>query len=460
MQARWRLMLLCVVLLFVGGVVLAQDEEPATPETFIGVMEFIAAELDDSADLALQATSQAELDAALARMRWATEQLSQLELPMTTEACSVRATLAQWADFQMRAFVNYPDRTYDYLYHDARSRFLNLQSNLSDVAADQPYALVSMPGEDTVVDVVEATEAVESSVGELELAGRFAVPGRDTTNLVYSPDGHYLVRVGSQASDWIDLEAEQPVAALLGSRMAMDVAFSTTPQVAASVRLDAGVTTWDIDAQAALVALPSDQLITDVALNSNATLIVGAGNDGVTIWAYTQVQRLLRGSVIHGIAFSPDDSLLVVGVSDGGAADPGVYLYDTATWEQVDYWEPTEADMTVNTLLVSPDNETVAIVCAQTGVRLRSVETGELVRVLEDSAFARDAAFSPDGATLAVVGGSYLQVYDVASGEMLYQQTMTAEDNGYLRVAFSPDGSHVATANTLDMLVFEIPPMS
>jgi len=460
-RIRWSVIVVLGGLLALGvGVVAQEDTTQPEPDTFIGVMDYIAGELDTSADRALQATTQRDLQAALDRMDWAYNQLAQLDLPMTTEACAVRASLVQWADFQRRAFANYPDRTYDYLYHDARTRFLALRDALPAVAGEQPYALVSLPGEP--VDVVEAeaapdVEAVES-VGSLEVAGRFAMPGRDTTRLVYSPDGQYLVRVGSQASDWIDLETAQPLAALLGSRTAMDVAFSTSPQVAAAVRPDVGITTWDIASQTALVALPSDQLITDVALNSDASFIVGAGNDGVTVWSYTQAQRFLRGSVVHGLAFSADDSRLAVGVAEGGEAEAGVYVYDTATWEVVTFWETADSDMVVNTLLFSPDSETVAVVCSQVGVCLHDTETGELVRVLEETEFARDAAFSPDGAYLAVVGGSYLQVYDVASGELLYRQSVMAADNGYLRVAFSPDGSQIATANMLDLLVFEMPP--
>jgi WD40 repeat protein len=146
-----------------------------------------------------------------------------------------------------------------------------------------------------------------------------------------------------------------------------------------------------------------------------------------------------------------------VGVAGNAEAEAGVYLYDTTTWEIVHQWTLQEPGMTINSLFFSPDSEMVAVVCSQTGVCLRDVTTGEVVRQLENSTFARDAAFSPDGAYLAVVGGSYLQVYEVATGEMLYRQTVMAEDNSYLRVAFSPDGSQIATANTLDLLLFEMP---
>jgi WD40 repeat protein len=429
-----------------------------TPDTFGEVMQYLSDILDNSASVALQASTQSQLNVAIEQMSWVNDEAKQLIPPITPDAYGVHSAMLMWADFQLRAFVNYPDRTYQYLYEDARSQFNALCSALPTNILAQPYALVSLDQQPPDAVTVEPQTPLETT-GALTLIAQIDVPASDSTALTYSPDAKFLIRMDAQSSTWIDLNTLEPTSALLASRMAMDIAFSASPPIMVTANLDLGVTSWDLDSLQALVSLPSEQLVTHVVVNADASQIISAGADGFTVWEYIRSQHFFKGSMIQDLALSPDARYLVVAVAPNSAAETGVYIFDTRTWEVVQYWEP-RADApnpVISALVISPDSRLVAVVCYQTGVCLRDLKSGETSQELDTSVFALDAAFSPDGQYLAVVGGEYMHVYNVADGALLYQQTVLSEGNNYQKVSFSPDGRHIATANRQNILIFALP---
>jgi WD40 repeat protein len=99
-------------------------------------------------------------------------------------------------------------------------------------------------------------------------------------------------------------------------------------------------------------------------------------------------------------------------------------------------------------LALAPDGRTVAY-AGSGGVHLRETDTGHFIARLdhtkwEPTGHARDVAYSPDGRLLASTCGSQVLVWDVAA------RTVTTEFKGHestcLSVAFSPDGTRIATA--------------
>lgn len=102
----------------------------------------------------------------------------------------------------------------------------------------------------------------------------------------------------------------------------------------------------------------------------------------------------------------------------------------------------------------SKDGKWLAVACGDPGLyglaKLYSVEAGADPKFVRDMAEAQDAvfavAFSPDGSKIATAGADrVLRIYDVAKGDLLFQ----VEDHAdwILDLAFSPDGKLLATAS-------------
>jgi WD40 repeat protein len=102
---------------------------------------------------------------------------------------------------------------------------------------------------------------------------------------------------------------------------------------------------------------------------------------------------------------------------------------------RIDAREATQA-------LFFPDGERLAVALPQ-GVAIYEVETQAQLRLLETGA-SRRIALSPDGESLATISGREAQVWRVRDGALLY--TLSEHGTDVQDVAFSPDGSMVATA--------------
>ena len=433
----------------------AQDETDGS--TFGDAMYLLAEELDASAEHALTAMDDEGFATALNRMDYLLEQIILLQQPASTDACQLKSTLTQWANFQVRAFRNYPDRTYDYLYHDTRNQFWEMLNALPASTLEQPYTVTVdafVMEEPTEEEAVNARPTLP-----LPLVREWQLPGWDSTAIAYSPDGNTLLQIGSHTSRVLALDVETDDPVLVTNTLRMDVSASTDGSVLAAVDPTVGVAVWQTDTWEVLTMMPIEALITEVAMSGDGAMIAAGSDDGVTVWEHLQRHQLLPGSVIHGLTFNPDGSRLAVGVVRSGDVDPGVVIYDTADWGIVQQWASAVPDQNgetvVNELIFSPDSRYLAVVCSRTGVCLYDVASGERITGMPGSVFARDAAFSPNGAYLAVVGGEYLHLYEVESATLIHQQT-TSGQHAYLNVAFAPGGAQIAVTDVDGVRVFDV----
>jgi WD40 repeat protein len=108
----------------------------------------------------------------------------------------------------------------------------------------------------------------------------------------------------------------------------------------------------------------------------------------------------------------------------------------------VDQWEPGERH-----LFFSPDGKRLAARHSRNALRVFYAATGRVVRDLPiawaQGALVTDAAFSPDGKTLALVQGPHLELWDLATGK---RRLRVDGSRRLTAVAFRPDGKQVVVA--------------
>lgn len=147
------------------------------------------------------------------------------------------------------------------------------------------------------------------------------------------------------------------------------------------------------------------------------------------------------GDVPFGAAWSADGTLLVTGSFDGN-----VRIWDASTGACLRLLAG-HTDRVFD-LAMSPDGTTVASGARDRTVRLWNVADGTLRRQLEAPERVTDVEFSPDGRRIAAAA-SYAQVaieWDVATGAEL--QRLPAQGPMVQCVAYSPDGTLIATGST------------
>jgi WD40 repeat protein/transcriptional regulator with XRE-family HTH domain len=184
----------------------------------------------------------------------------------------------------------------------------------------------------------------------------------------------------------------------------------------------------------------------------NGTRIATGSIDGTArIWDTASGKQLLTLQApaeggVNSVAFSPDGNLLAVGT------DSGI----THIWEVSSGKEhlalPGHLDAVVH-VAFSPDGSRLATASFDGTAKVWDLTTGkEMFSLREDSAGFQVywVAFSPDGSKLATSGTDteqrgWASIWDAKTG----QKTMTLPGHGpgMRSVAFSPDGTHMVTAN-------------
>jgi WD40 repeat protein len=157
----------------------------------------------------------------------------------------------------------------------------------------------------------------------------------------------------------------------------------------------------------------------------------------------------------NGRLLAYDEYLAVKRNGEGNKADPAgrVCLRDLSTGQQRQTL--TALRSLIRAMAFSPDGQYLAVAAEMEGLLIYDCQADRwLHQQVEDGPNGDpiwDLAFSPDGSRLATVTRSHVQVWDVVSGQMvllLRGAPPRNGDNGFNpRVAWSPDGRFLAASS-------------
>lgn len=162
----------------------------------------------------------------------------------------------------------------------------------------------------------------------------------------------------------------------------------------------------------------------------------------------TQLALWGRGT-IHDLDWSPDGTILAV------SGSLGAWMYDTQEWQaEPRLIAPAEK---IREAAFSPDAQTLAIVGENEKVTVWDALTGEKIRTLGERFPVYNAAFSPDGSLLALaIKNGGVRLWDTSTWEILAD--LRGHKDHMLSVAFSPDSTKLAAGDNKGLIwVWDVP---
>jgi WD40 repeat protein len=296
----------------------------------------------------------------------------------------------------------------------------------------------TLPGDG---DKHEATGGAEASL-----------PGHEHAvfALVFTPDGGTLATGGKDRTIRLWDVATSRIRSTLPCPEGWIDALAIAPggELLASSGSDKKVTLWEMTTgrvRATLTGRPSGA-VQSLAFATDGKTLAGGGWRSVSLWDVStgHLQATLKGhgDWIHGLAFSPDGRTLA-----SGSSDKTVRLWDIdRDRERANLGQQQWA---ISAVAFSPDGRTLAS-ADYTNIKLFDANSGREQTSLPARHWVRSLAYAPDGATFATAGPQgergeepgIVKLWDSAARQV--RATLDPHLEEVFTVAFSPDGKTLA----------------
>ena len=302
---------------------------------------------------------------------------------------------------------------------------------------------------------------------------QFGAEASTVNGVAFAGWGLYVVTaVGSEARVWRrytrdpgDAEPRCSFVEGLGTIVAVAPIGAAGTEVATAGQ-DGTTRVWSVDTCQAVRKLEGhSNTIFSLALTRDGRYLATASGDGtVKVWNPqngTELFDLLGHSrPVYSAAFSPDGRRLYT-----GSQDSTVRVWDAAAVaNEIDVQQPDDVSDEVRGLTFNPKRLMLAAVNSSRGTVLVS----DLRRPRRsytrdfDGDYLYAAAFSPDGARLAIGGDGGVRLLDAETGNLSVQlepKVLEREKVGSIRaLAFSPDGSRLAVGGVTGKVLVWTPP--
>lgn len=283
------------------------------------------------------------------------------------------------------------------------------------------------------------------------------------TQIAYSPNGMHLMAAGS-AGIWIyDVTIHQEVALLTGNMGPVSsVAFSPDGSIIVSGNEDGTAWVWNRHTGKHIQTFKISVSILSVAISPDGkTIATGNGEEsemgsiGTTLLDITTGKYLKSFGGPHevlSVCFSPDGKTLA---SSGDDWDSNIRLWDVQTGTLLKTLKKRTAfedfeGRDVNSVVFSPDGNTIAAGSGNGTIRLWNANTGEFIKYLVGhTKSVNSVVFSPNGNTLLSTGEDGACLWDVNTGEYIEEVQIPA-----VSAAFSPDGKTCAIGNEMGISIW------
>jgi len=194
----------------------------------------------------------------------------------------------------------------------------------------------------------------------------------------------------------------------------------------------------------------------------------GNGSEFVRAWNTNNwsIAGQITGDGVGGsiaMSFTPDSGSLIYLVDRSATGGDILVAVSPQTWQRV-WSDPIEKNLTPASLAVSPNGAFAAIAAvrlvppedvADIAERFRQtkeiptiyvvdLQQRKIVRTMQGNAMG-PMAWSPDSARIVMGGRGYVEIYDVQSGRVLFQEKL--EKPGTMNVRYASDGRYLLVSD-------------
>ncbi|MBI5032479.1 MAG: helix-turn-helix domain-containing protein [Chloroflexi bacterium] len=270
-------------------------------------------------------------------------------------------------------------------------------------------------------------------------------------SVVFSPDGRRLATTSRDQTIKIwDISSGQLLLILYGHGSAIWVAaFDQTGTRLYTASLDGTTKVWDATTGRLILTLTGHAgAVNSLALSPDGARVATASADNTArVWDVSPIggsewlTLAAHKGQIHNAVYSPDGTRIA-----SSSADKTAKIWDVATSQALLTF--TGHSDQLRSIAFTPDGRRVVTSSWDRTVKVWDAATGQVLLTLSTQAtpfvFGMGVALSPDGKRIATVSANNAaKIWDANTGQEMI--TLSGHTGVVVRLAFSPDGTHLAT---------------